>query len=327
MSAPTFDVLSIGETMALLVADAPGPLAQAQHFSKRLAGADTNVAIGLARLGLRVAWISRLGADSFGDYVRASIEAEGIDTSRVETDPTRSTGFMLKARSTEGRDPAIEYYRRGSAASQLGPQQFDAAWALQARHVHATGITPALSPAACELVALAMRSFRSSGRSVSFDPNLRPSLWPDTATMRDTLNALAVHADWVLPGIEEGRLLTGRDTPEAIADFYLARGARAVVVKLGAEGAHVCTAEGESLHVPGEVVPVIVDTVGAGDAFAVGIISARLEGRSWPEALRRANWIAARALQVVGDMEGLPMRHELPDAGHAPSAVSPTVCR
>jgi sugar/nucleoside kinase (ribokinase family) len=312
MNASSFDVLSIGETMAMLVADAPGPLAQAQHFSKRLAGADTNVAIGLARLGLRVGWISRLGADSFGAYVRSSIEAEGIDTSRVETDPMRSTGFMLKTRGVDGRDPAIEYYRRGSAASQLGPQHFDAAWALQARHVHATGITPALSPAACALVALAMRSFRASGRSVSFDPNLRPSLWPDTATMQGTLNALAAHADWVLPGIEEGRLLTGRDTPDAIADFYLERGARAVVVKLGANGAYVRTAEGESLHVPGEVVPVIVDTVGAGDAFAVGIISARLEGRSWPDALRRANWIASRALQVVGDMEGLPMRHALP---------------
>jgi sugar/nucleoside kinase (ribokinase family) len=312
MNAHDLDVLSIGETMALFVADAPGPLAHAQHFSKRLAGADTNVAIGLARLGLRVGWISRLGADSFGDYVRAAVESEGIDMSRVETDPGRSTGFMLKARSVEGRDPAIEYHRRGSAASQLGPQHFDAAWVLQARHVHATGITPALSPAACELVALAMRTFRASGRSVSFDPNLRPSLWPDTATMRETLNTLSAHADWVLPGIEEGRLLTGRDTPEAIAAFYLERGARAVVVKLGAAGAHVCTAEGVSLHVPGEGVPVVIDTVGAGDAFAVGIISARLEGRDWPDAVRRANWIAACALQVIGDMEGLPLRQALP---------------
>lgn len=307
----TLDVLSIGETMALLVAQEPGPLVDVKTFSKRIAGADTNVAIGLARLGFKVGWISRLGADSFGSYVRRTIEAEGVDTSQVEVDANRSTGFMLKSRSVDGSDPAIEYYRRGSAASQLGMAHLKDDYARKARHVHATGITPALSPAARELVAHAMRTLRAVGGSVSFDPNLRPSLWPDTATMRDTLNDLARHADWVLPGIEEGRLLTGQHTPADIAAWYIDLGAKAVVVKLGAEGAYFRTAEGEQGDVPGVHVPVVVDTVGAGDAFAVGIISARLEGLAWPQALRRANWIASRALQVIGDMEGLPTRSEL----------------
>ena len=185
------------------------------------------------------------------------------------------------------------------------------AYALRARHLHATGITPALSPAACEVVADAMQSLRAAGRSVSFDPNLRPRLWPDTATMRDTLNDLARHADWVLPGIEEGRLLTGQSTPADVAAWYLDRGAQAVVVKLGADGAYFRTADGAQGTVPGVHVPVVVDTVGAGDAFAVGIISARLEGLGWPQALKRANWIASLALQVIGDMEGLPTRREL----------------
>lgn len=307
----TLDVLSMGETMALLVAQEPGPLAEVQSFSKRIAGADTNVAIGLARLGFKVGWVSRLGADSFGSYVRKTIEAEGVDTSQVETDPQRSTGFMLKSRSVDGSDPAIEYYRRGSAASQLSVAHLKTDYALRARHVHTTGITPALSPAARELVAHAMLTLRAAGRSVSFDPNLRPSLWPDVATMRNTLNGLARHADWVLPGIEEGRLLTGQTTPADIAAWYLDRGAKAVVIKQGAEGAYFRTATDEQGLVPGVPVPVVVDTVGAGDAFAVGIISAQLEGLAWSQALRRANWIASRALQVVGDMEGLPTRAEL----------------
>lgn len=311
-AGPALDTLHIGETMALLVAETPGPLDQVEHFSRRLAGADTNVAIGLARLGHRAGWISRLGADSFGRYVRRAIEAEGIDTGRVETDPARSTGLMLKSRSVDGRDPVIEYYRRGSAASQLGPAQFDPAYVLGARHLHATGITPALSADACALVERSMQAMRAAGRSVSFDPNLRPSLWPDTTTMRSTLNRLARAADWVLPGLAEGQLLTGRQTPEDIARFYLDQGARVVVVKLGADGAYLRTADGEHHHAPAVPVTQIVDTVGAGDGFAVGIISARLDGRSWPDALRRANWIGARALQVLGDMEGLPRRDELP---------------
>lgn len=307
----TLDVLSMGETMALLVAQEPGPLADVQSFSKRIAGADTNVAIGLARLGFKVGWVSRLGADSFGSHVRKTIEAEGVDTSQVEIDPQRSTGFMLKSRSVDGSDPAIEYYRRGSAASQLSKAHLKTDYALRARHMHATGITPALSPAARELVAHAMKTLRAAGRSVSFDPNLRPSLWPDTAAMRDTLNDLARNADWVLPGIDEGKLLTGQTTPADIAAWYLDRGAKAVVIKQGAGGAYFRTATGEEGQVPGVPVPVVVDTVGAGDAFAVGIISAQLEGLGWPQALRRANWIASRALQVVGDMEGLPTRAAL----------------
>lgn len=310
--AVDLDSIAIGETMALLVADQPGPLADAQHFSRRLAGADTNVAIGLARLGFRIGWISLLGADSFGTYVRRAIEAEGIDTSHVETDTQRSTGFMLKSRAADGSDPAIEYYRRGSAASQLGPAQFDPAYLLRARHLHSTGITPALSADACTLVGRAMQLMRAHGRSVSFDPNLRPSLWPDGQTMRDTLNRLAREADWVLPGLAEGRLLTGCDSPQDIAGFYLDQGAQAVIVKLGADGAYLRTADGQVHQSPGVAVPVIVDTVGAGDAFAVGIVSARLEGLPWSQALARANWIAAQALQVVGDMEGLPRRDQLP---------------
>ena len=97
----------------------------------------------------------------------------------------------------------------------------------------------------------------------------------------------------------------------ALAAWYIDRGAKAVVVKLGAEGAYFRTASGEQGQVAGVPVPVVVDTVGAGDAFAVGIISARLEGLAWPQALHRANWIASRALQVIGDMEGLPSRREL----------------
>ena len=307
----TLDVVTMGETMAMLVADDIAPLQDVTRFSKRLAGADTNVAIGLARLGLKVGWISRLGADSFGDYVRHSVASEGVDISRVQTDTARSTGFMLKARANAGADPAIEYYRRGSAASLLSLAQFDEAYITGSRHFHATGITPALSPAAAELVGHAMRMQRARQHSVSFDPNLRPTLWPDEATMRSTLNRLAGNADWVMPGIAEGRLLTGRETPYDFAGFYLDQGARAVIIKLGKQGAYVRTAT-EEIEAAGVHVEHVVDTVGAGDGFAVGVISARLEGHDWARAAARGNWIAAQAIQTIGDMEGLPLRAMLP---------------
>lgn len=308
--APAADVITLGETMVAFAAHEAGPLAQAQTFTKIAAGAESNVGVGLARLGLKVTWVSRLGRDSFGAYIRAAVGDEGVDCSAVVEDTTRPTGFMLKSRALEG-DPTVEYYRRGSAASALSLADFDEARFRAARHLHVTGITPALSTSCAELVEHAMRFMRAAGRTISFDPNLRPKLWPSREVMAAHLNRLAGMADWVLPGLAEGRTLTGLQTPPEIAAFYLERGAKVVVIKLGADGAYWRSAHGEGTA-PGVKVASVVDTVGAGDGFAVGVVSARLEGRDWPAAVARGNWIGAQAVQVVGDMEGLPRRAQLP---------------
>ncbi|WP_434580870.1 sugar kinase [Pseudomonas sp. Z5-35] len=304
-----FDVLSFGETMAMLVADQTGDLAGVSQFHKRIAGADSNVAIGLSRLGFNVAWLSRVGADSLGRFVTRTLEEEGLDCRHVAVDPAHPTGFQLKSRSDDGSDPQVEYFRRGSAASHLSIESI-AAPLLGARHLHATGIVPALSATAGEMSFELMTRMREAGRSLSFDPNLRPSLWPCEAMMIREINRHAALAHWVLPGLGEGRLLTGREDPADIAAFYLDQGAEVVVIKLGADGAYYRTAldQGFIGAVP---VPRVVDTVGAGDGFAVGLISALLEGRDVTEAVRRANWIGSRAVQSRGDMEGLPTRLEL----------------
>lgn len=306
-----FDFITIGECMALLIAQQPGPLPQVKQFNKSLAGAETNVAIGMARLGHRVAWVSRLGSDSFGDYIRHCMADENVDCSMVAADPQRPTGMMLKSQVLDGSDPLTEYFRRGSAASAMSLADFDPQRFLSARHLHVTGIPPALSDGAAELIEHAMRVMRKAGRSVSFDPNLRPRLWPDAKSMAERINRLAPLANWVLPGLGEGRLLTGRQTAAEISAFYLERGAEAVVIKLGADGA-CCRTSAEQIEVAGIRVENVVDTVGAGDGFAVGVISARLEGLDWQAALARGNWIGAQAIQVAGDMDGLPRRHQLP---------------
>ncbi|WP_287024640.1 sugar kinase [Cobetia sp.] len=310
------EIIAFGEAMAMLVADETGALECVDHFHRRVAGADTNVAIGLARLGFHVGWLSRVGDDSFGRYLRKTLGDEGLDCQFLHTDPLHSTGLVFKARANHSEDPAVEYYRRNSAASQLCIEDAKGIDFSQLRHLHATGIPPALSSATCELSEYMMAKARNAGASISFDPNLRPSLWKNENVMRETLNALAVKADWVLPGLSEGRLLTGHERPEAIADFYLDRGARAVIIKLGPQGSYyrgVLNGQLESYTVEGIPVTRVLDTVGAGDGFAVGLISALLEGFTPSEALHRANLIGARAVQVIGDMEGLPNSDQLKD--------------
>ena len=307
------DVVTVGEAMALMIAREPGPLEAVREFERATAGAELNVAVGLSRLGFKVGYLSRLGQDSLGRHVRAFMEAEGLDLRHLRMDEDAPTGFMLKQMAQDGADPQVEYFRRGSAASRLStldmPEQggdFQRAPVL-----HLTGISPALSAGCRELVLAMARRARADGRLVCFDPNLRPRLWRSPAEMVATVNALASQADVVMPGLAEGRLLTGRQDAADIAAYYLERGASRVVVKLGPEGAYAADADGRADMVPGRPVRAVVDTVGAGDGFAVGVISALLDGLPLPQAAARGNAIGARVVQFRGDCEGLPTRDQL----------------
>lgn len=317
--AGQLDVVTFGEAMGLFIANEAGLLESVSTFSRATAGAELNVATGLARLGHRVGYISRFGDDSIGRALLAAIEREGIDRSHIAIDRSYPTGFMFKSRVADGSDPAIEYFRRGSAASHMSVSDFAIDYCRGARMLHLTGISPALSPGVRELAFHAADTMRTLNRFVSFDPNLRPRLWASEAEMVECLNGLASKADLVLPGVAEGRILTGYDTPEDIVRFYLGLGARAVVVKLGPQGACVGTASGMQ-RIAGTPVARVVDTVGAGDGFAVGVLSALLDGRDLAAAASVGNAIGARVVQFPGDCDGLPTRAKLDAMGASNSA-------
>ncbi|ROR08798.1 sugar kinase [Erwinia sp. JUb26] len=309
----TLDVVTIGEAMAMFVAAENGDLAGVEKFTKRIAGAELNVAIGLARLGLKVGWVSRVGDDSFGRFTCQQLDRESVDRQQVTLDARFPTGFQLKSKVDDGSDPLVEYFRKGSAASHLSCDDFNRDYFGAARHLHLSGVAAALSDSSLALAKHAAQEMKAMGKTISFDPNLRPVLWSSEREMVTQLNELASYADWVLPGIKEGNILTGYDQPEAIADFYLAMGVKAVIIKTGCEGAWFKTADGVKDRVPAVLTANVVDTVGAGDGFAVGTISALLEGKSLPAAIRRGNKIGSLAIQAIGDSEGLPTRAALGD--------------
>ncbi|CAM8680499.1 sugar kinase [Leclercia adecarboxylata] len=307
----SLDVITIGEAMAMFVATHTGDLSEVDRFMKRVAGAELNVATGLARLGLKVSWVSRVGNDSFGQFVLDTLKKEGIETAGVTIDDRYPTGFQLKSKVTDGTDPIVEYFRKGSAASHLSVEDFNPIWFTAARHLHLSGVAAALSASSYALLDHAAGAMKAAGKTLSFDPNLRPVLWKSEAEMVEKLNHLAFQADWVLPGLKEGLILTGENTPEGIADFYLNRGVKAVILKTGADGAWYKTADGEQGAVAAVKVENVVDTVGAGDGFAVGVVSALLEGKTLHQAVTRGNVIGSLAIQVQGDSEGLPTRAQL----------------
>jgi 2-dehydro-3-deoxygluconokinase len=313
-------VVTFGEVLGSLLATEVGPLLDATRFERRLAGSELNTAVALARLGHRVGYAGVVGDDLFGKAARTLLTAEGIDTRMLATSPDRATGLQLKERVL-GRDPQYIYYRQGSAGSTLAAGADLIEYLSGAAHLHVTGIPLAISASARDCAFVAVDSARVRGQRVSFDPNLRPVLWPDRREMIDVVNAMAVRCDWVLPGLSEGEELTGSADPRAIADHYLSRGVTGVVIKLGSAGAVVSTAHGTWRCPPFHVR--VVDTLGAGDGFTAGFISALLENRTPQEALVRACALGALATTSQGDCEGMPTRVALEEL----IAVSGTAAR
>ena len=295
--------------MGLFIAQEEGKLSDVSGYSMAVAGADFNVAVGLARLNLPVTYLTRLGEDPFGQKIVRTLQRNGIGSEFVSFSKERSTGFMLKSKVSTG-DPKIFYFRKGSAASTLSKEDVDRMDFSGYGFVHLTGIFPALSESTKEASFYLIKKAREHGLTVSFDPNLRPQLWPDTETMVQTLNEFAALSDYVLPGEAEGELLCGDRDPRKIGQFYLERGAKAVVTKMGSRGAYLMTEQDQEL-VPGFSIEKVVDTVGAGDGFAAGILSALMEGKNLYEAVRRANAVGAIQVTSIGDNDGLPSRAQL----------------
>lgn len=298
-----------GEPMGLLIAQSEGPLDSVSGYSLAVAGAEFNVAVGVARLKHQVTYMTKLGNDPFGKRIIRVLNENKIDNEFVSFSDTHKTGFMLKGRVSKG-DPDIFYFRSGSAASTLSNDDVDKIDMSEYGYIHLTGILPALSKDSREAVYALFKKARSAGLMISFDPNLRPQLWSSKEVMCSTINDMASMADIVLPGTAEGKILMGSDDPLAINDFYLHNGAKIVVTKCGADGAFISDGK-DNYMVKGYKAKKVVDTVGAGDGFAVGVITGLMEGMSVREAVKRGNAIGAIQVMSRGDNEGLPTMPEL----------------
>lgn len=300
------DVVTCGEVMLLMVAEPGVPLARARSFRPSIAGAEGNVAVGLARLGHSVRWLGRVGADPAGESVMAELRAEGIDLSHAEVDSGRPTGLLVRD-SHPARAIDVMYHRAGSAAAHLAPDWPAPAVLSGARLLHLTGITPMLSEQAASATGRLLRLARQQGLTVSFDPNIRYKLG-DAARWRHVVGPLLNQADLVLSGADELEVLTGLPRAESVSSL-LESGVGTVVVKNADKSANAVTASGDWTRAAFDVP--VTDPVGAGDAFAAGFLSATLRGLAPLQALTHGAAVAAMVVQSVTDVEGLPTSGQL----------------
>lgn len=301
-------VVTVGETMAMMRSAAIGSLAHLPSLEVSLGGAESNAAIGLRRLGVPTAWVSRVGDDPLGTRVVREIRAEGVEV-HCAVDPARPTGLMIKSRPT-GTTTRVDYYRAGSAASALTAADIPDGLIEQAEILQLSGITSLLSEQAHEAVIEAVRRAVAAGVSISLDVNYRSRLG-SREQLAQRLGQIITHVDIVFGGSEELSILAP-GVPESDQEGLLRaleQGSRQVVLKRGAEGGMALDDgrihEGQAHRVA------VVDTVGAGDAFVAGYLSAQLEGLDVPDRLARANACGAIACTSPGDWESAPRPADL----------------
>jgi 2-dehydro-3-deoxygluconokinase len=293
-----YDLVALGETMIALAPPPGATMRSADRLLVDHAGAESNTCVGLSRLGLQVAWVSRLGADAAGDRIHATLTAEGIDTRWVGRDPTRPTGLMLKEPGA-----GVRYYRTGSAASAMGPEVLEGVPIPEARAVLVTGVTALIGPEP-QAAGLALLGSASGLRIV--DPNLRPGLW-GSARRVDLVLPFIERCDLLLTGVLELEELLGGGGGgvdiHALARRASARGPKEVVVR-GASSIGVLTPEGwEELEIRRDAA---VDPIGAGDAFNAGYIAVRLRGGTIGEALHAGARCGAAVTSTPSDTAGFP---------------------
>ncbi|GAF12582.1 LOW QUALITY PROTEIN: 2-dehydro-3-deoxygluconate kinase [Bacillus sp. JCM 19046] len=301
------DVITIGDAMIAFSPSSTGPLKFVQSFERRVGGAELNVAIGCARLGLS-SWISRLGKDEFGQHIKKFARGEGIDTTEVGLVEGYATSLLFKELMASGAGRTL-YYRKPSPTETLTPDDLKPDYFKQAKILHLTGIFPALSQMNVEVTKRAIKLAKEHGVKIAFDPNIRLRLWSKEEA-RQTLFPLLKDVDILLAGDDELELLLGTSSHDEVIKQTVEMGIEYTIIKRGENGS-IGHYNGETLKANPVPAAKVVDTVGAGDGFDAGFLYGYLQGWSLEKMLLFANTIGSMVVEVIGDNEGLPYLEEV----------------
>jgi len=301
-------LITFGETSAVFVARDIGRMRYCRDFTIRPGGAEATVAVGVRRLGFETAWISALGEDEMGHYIRSLVAGEGVDVSRVTMMRGKPTAVFLRER-LPGGDARHFYYRKDSAFANYTPAMLDEAFIASAKILHLTGINPALSPSCDESSWRAIEMARAHGVKVCFDPNVRLALWSRDEA-RATLERYLAVADTVFPGLEDMQMLYGPISLDEALSRLGDLGCRNIAMKTG-DGDVVVSSDGRVTPLPVERIAFPVDLMGAGDAFAAGCLAGLLKDWDLERSAKLGITVAGLAIQMPGNIEAMPTWDEV----------------
>ena len=305
--ADRYKVMTIGDAMITFNPSVQGPLRFVESFNRKVGGAELNFAIGCARLGLESKWVSRLGKDEFGRVIYNFTRGEGVDVSEVELVEGYPTSLNFKEINGDGSGKTF-YYRYHSPITTLTPEKVKEEWLADVDLLHLTGVFMAVDPNNVKVVKRLVEIAKDKGVPVSFDPNIRLKLWT-IEEARKAYNEIFPYVDILLTGLDEIRLIIGKDSNQDLGEFADQYGIKDLVIKDGANGSRLYR-NGNWIEAPGFSVNPI-DTVGAGDGFDSGYVYGWLNDLNPEQRLRFANGVGALVTTVSGDNEGLPYLEEV----------------
>jgi 2-dehydro-3-deoxygluconokinase len=293
-------VVTFGEAMLRFNPPIGSSLEKAERYDVEIAGAEANVAIALARLGLNVAWLSRLPRNALGRRVAAKIREHGVDTSRVVWTDEGRVGLYFTEFGAVPRRPHVIYDRAGSSFASMSPAELDLGILDGCDLLHLTGITPALSAGCLEMTKMLVEAAAGRGIAVSFDVNFRGKLWSADAARTALENVLPLVQFLFVSSADASMVLRVDDTPKeqacALGRCYPAA---EVVLTAGEDGAWMWDG---SLHYRSAVPSTVMDRIGRGDAFCAGYLYGRLEAADPEFALACGTAVASLAQTFEGDI-------------------------
>lgn len=297
------DVITIGDAMIAMVPQQKGPIIFCNTFERKVGGAELNVAMGCARLGLKSGWISSLGNDDFGKYIIKTVRGEGIDISEVKLVDGYPTSVYFREVLSDGSSRSF-YYREKSPTSTMKAKELNEEYFRNSKVLHITGVFPSINSNNREVILEAVKLAKKNNLTISFDPNIRLKMWSKEEA-KNYIDQLLPYVDILLIGDEEIEILLGETSIEAAIRTFHNLGIEKVIVKKGANGA--IGSDGVNVYDVEAIKPkALVDTVGAGDGFAAGFLTAMLKGESLEYSIRFANAVGSLVVGVEGDNEGLP---------------------
>ncbi|HVE53377.1 MAG TPA: sugar kinase [Ramlibacter sp.] len=292
------DILALGEPMVEFNQTGEGG---GRLYLQGFGGDTSNAAIAAARQGASVGYLSAVGDDPYGAMLRDLWRREGVDDAGVRTAPDAFTAVYFVTHDARGHH--FSFFRKGSAASRMTPADLPRERIAQARVLHLSGISAAISESARETCFAAIAAARAAGVRVSFDTNLRLKLWP-LAQAREVMRELIRGSDICLPSLEDVQAISGLEQPDDLLDFCLELGPRVVALKLGGEGALVSDGTHRWRLPPHPCRP--VDATGAGDTFGGALLARIVAGDSLEDAARYAGVAAALSTEGYGAVDPIP---------------------
>lgn len=297
------DVITIGDAMIAMCPREKGPIIFCDSFKRKVGGAELNVAIGCARLGLKSGWISRLGNDDFGKYIMKTARGEGINTSEVKLVDGYQTSVYFREVLSDGSSRSF-YYREKSPTSTMKREDLNEEYFKEAKVLHITGVFPSITKNNQEIILEAVKLAKKNNLTISFDPNIRLKMWTKDEA-KAYIEKILPNVDILLIGDEEIEILLGKTSIEDAIKMFHNYGIEKVIVKKGAKGA--VGSDGKNVYEVDAIKPkALVDTVGAGDGFAAGFLTALCKGETLKDCVEFGNAVGSLVVGVEGDNEGLP---------------------